>query len=295
MLIFETIKQYSEFFNNKTLHPLINFVDLSKSAPFPRNRVRVDFYAIFIKDTLCGEFRYGNGYYDYAEGTMIFVGPNQIIGSEPEGEMHQPYGKALIFHPDIIKGTSLGKHIHEYSFFSYQTNEALHLSDREREIVENCYANITSEISQNIDRHSKKLVVANLELLLKYCLRFYDRQFITRETVNIGVIEQFEQQLNDYLTSKDLPTNGLPSVNYFASELHLSPNYFGDLIKRETGKTAQEFIHLKLLEAAKEKVLDTTKSISEIAYELGFRYPQHFTRLFKQKIGVSPNEYRLLN
>ncbi|MBL7814353.1 MAG: AraC family transcriptional regulator [Saprospiraceae bacterium] len=295
MLVFETIKQYSDFFDNKTLHPLINYVDLSQAKPFPRNRVRVDFYAIFIKDTICGEFRYGNGFYDYAEGTMIFVGPNQIIGSEPEGEMHQPYGKALIFHPDLIKGTSLGKQIHEYSFFSYQLNEALHLSDREREIVEHCYANIVSEISQNIDKHSKKILVANLELLLKYCFRFYDRQFIMRETVNYGVIEQFEQKLIHYLQSEHLKTNGLPSVNYFAHALHLSSNYFGDLIKKETGKTAMEFIHLKLMEVAKERVLDPTKSISEISYDLGFKYPQHFTRLFKQKIGVSPLEYRGLN
>ncbi len=295
MLIFDTIRKYSEFFGNKTLHPLINFVDLNQAKPFPRNRIRIDFYAIFIKETLCGELRYGNSYYDYTDGSMVFVGPNQIISSEPEGEMHQPYGKALIFDPNLIKGTSVGKQIHEYSFFSYQVNEALHLSDKERAIVEGCYANIVAEINQNIDKHSKKLLVANLELLLKYCLRFYDRQFITREVVNHGVVEQFEQQLNTYLFSEKMSLNGLPSVNYFANALHLSPNYFGDLIKKETGKTAQEFIHLKLLDVAKEKVLDTTKSISEISYELGFKYPQHFTRLFKQKIGVSPNEYRNLN
>lgn len=295
MLVFDTIKQYSEFFNNKTLHPLINFVDFSKSKPFGRDRLRIGFYAIIVKETLCGEFRYGNGYYDYSDGSMIFVGPNQIIGSEPKGEIHQPYGKALIFHPDLIKGTSLGKQIHEYSFFSYQINEALHLSDREREIVENCYSNIISEINQNIDKHSKRLLVANLELLLKYCLRFYDRQFITREIVNHGIIERFELELNKYLLDEKLKTSGLPSVNYFANTLHLSPNYFGDVIKKETGKSPQELIHLKLLEIAKEKILDTTKSISEISYELGFKYPQHFTRLFKQKIGVSPNEYRSLN
>jgi AraC family transcriptional regulator, transcriptional activator of pobA len=295
MLTFDTVKKYSDFFSNKTLHPLINFVDLSQAKPLERNKFIINFYAIMVKDPLCGELRYGNGYYDYSEGSMIFIGPNQVIGSEPEGEMHQPYGKGLIFHPDLIKGTSLGKEIHEYSFFSYQTNEALHLSDKERQTVDNCYLNILSEINQNMDRHSKKLLIANLELLLKYCLRFYDRQFITRETVNHGVIEQFEQELNAYLGSENLKTSGLPSVCHFANELHLSPNYFGDLIKKQTGKTAQEFIHLKLMEVAKEKVLDTTKSIGEISYDLGFKYPQHFTRLFKQKIGVSPNEYRNLN
>ena len=158
-----------------------------------------------------------------------------------------------------------------------------------------CFENIATEIGQNIDRHSKKLIVANLELLLKYCSRFYDRQFITREHVNHGILQQFELRLNDYLMGEKPKTEGLPSVAYFADELHLSANYFGDLVKKETGKTALDFIHLKLLEAAKEMVLDNTKSISEIAYDLGFKYPQHFTRLFKQKVGVSPNEYRGLN
>lgn len=295
MLIFDTIKKYCEFFNNKTQHPLINYVDLSKSKPIPRERVRLDFYAIFIKDVLCGEFRYGNKSYDYSEGSMIFIGPHQIIGSEPEGEMHQPYGKALIFHPDLLKGTSLGKQIHEYSFFSYELSESLHLSDKERQTVEGCYANIIYEMSQNIDKHSKKIIIANLELLLKYCSRFYDRQFITREHVNHGIIEQFEQKLNEYFRSEELKINGLPSVAYFANELNLSSNYFGDLVKKQTGKSAQDFIHLKLLEVAKEHVLDTTKSISEVSYELGFRYPQHFTRLFKQKVGMSPSEYRSMN
>jgi len=295
MIIYDTIKKYSETFNNKTLHPLINLVDLNKSKPLERTKFTLGFYAIVIKETNCGDIRYGNQYYDYSEGSMVFFGPNQIIASEPEGEMHQPYGIALVFHPDLIKGTSLGKQIHEYTFFGYQSNEALHLSDREREIVNNCFENIATEISQNIDRHSKKLLVANLELLLKYCTRFYDRQFITRENVNHGAIEQFETLLNEYFFSEKLKTDGLPSVAYFADELHLSANYFGDLIKKETGKSALEFIHLKLIDAAKEKVLDTTKSISEVSYELGFKYPQHFTRLFKQKVGVSPLEFRGLN
>jgi len=295
MLIFDTIKKYSELFNNKTLHPLINLVDLSKSNELARTKFTLGFYAIIIKETNCGDLRYGNKYYDYADGSMVFFSPNQIITHKPEGELHQPYGKALIFHPDIIKGTSLGKQIHEYSFFGYQSSEALHLSDREREVVNQCFENIANEISQNIDQHSEKLIVANLELLLKYCSRFYDRQFITRENANHGIIEQFETMLNKYIFGEKLKVEGLPSVAYFADELHLSANYFGDLIKKETGKSALDFIHLQLLESAKEKILDTSKSISEVAYELGFKYPQHFTRLFKQKVGVSPNEFRVLN
>lgn len=292
MLTFDTVKKYNETFNNQTLHPLISVVDLSKSEPLERSKFTVGFYAIILKESKCGDLRYGNYYYDYDKGTIVFFAPGQVITNEPEGELHQPYGTALIFHPDIIKGTSLGKHIHEYSFFSYQSYEALHVSDRERALVDICLANIEAEIKQNIDKHSRMLIVANIELLLKYCSRFYDRQFITREHVNHGIVEQFEQLLNDYLLSDKLKIKGIPSVAYFAEELHLSPNYFGDLIKKETGKTALEYMQLKLLDLAKERIFDTSKSLSEISYELGFKYPQHFTRFFKQKVGQSPIDYR---
>jgi len=292
MIHYDTIKKYAEAFNNKALHPLIAYVDLNQSLPLLRSQFMLGFYAIIIKETRCGDIRYGNQYYDYDEGTMVFIGPNQIIKHEPEGEIHQPYGKALIFHSDLIKGTNLGKHIHEYTFFSYASYEALHLSNKEREKILVCFDNIENEIIQNIDRHSKKLIISNLELLLNYCTRFYDRQFITRENIGQGIIEQFEQHLNEYLRHEKLQEIGLPTVSFFADTLNLSPNYFGDLIKKETGKSAIEYIHLKLLEYAKEKIMDKTKSISEISYQLGFKYPQHFTRLFKQKVGVAPNEYR---
>lgn len=292
MIHYDTIKKYAEAFNNKALHPLIAYVDLNQSLPMLRSQFMLGFYAIIIKETRCGDIRYGNQYYDYNEGTMVFIGPNQIIKHEPEGEIHQPYGKALIFHSDLIKGTNLGKHIHEYTFFSYASYEALHLSNKEREKILVCFDNIENEIIQNIDRHSKKLILSNLELLLNYCTRFYDRQFITRENIGQGIIEQFEQHLNEYLRHEKLQEIGLPTVSFFADTLNLSPNYFGDLIKKETGKSAIEYIHLKLLEYAKEKIMDKTKSISEISYQLGFKYPQHFTRLFKQKVGVAPNEYR---
>jgi len=292
MIHYDTIKKYAEAFNNKALHPLIAYVDLNQSLPMLRSQFMLGFYAIIIKETRCGDIRYGNQYYDYNEGTMVFIGPNQIIKHEPEGEIHQPYGKALIFHSDLIKGTNLGKHIHEYTFFSYASYEALHLSNKEREKILVCFDNIENEIIQNIDRHSKKLIISNLELLLNYCTRFYDRQFITRENIGQGIIEQFEQHLNEYLRHEKLQEIGLPTVSFFADTLNLSPNYFGDLIKKETGKSAIEYIHLKLLEYAKEKIMDKTKSISEISYQLGFKYPQHFTRLFKQKVGVAPNEYR---
>lgn len=292
MIEYDTIKKYADTFANKTQHPLISLVDFNQSLPIQRETLKLHFYAVILKETRCGDLRYGNQYYDYAEGTLVFFSPGQIIGNEPEGEIHQPYGKALLFHPDLIRGTSLGKQMHTYSFFSYQSNEALHLSDREKEIVMACLGNIVMEVSQNIDRHSKELIVANLELLLKYCTRFYDRQFMTRAHANHGLIQQFEQKLTDYLMSEKLRTEGVPTVAYFAQELHLSPNYFGDLIRKETGKSALEYIQLQLIELAKERMFDTSKSISEIAYELGFNYPQHFTRFFKQKVGVSPVAYR---
>ena len=295
MIIYDSIKTYNETFNHPNLHPLLSLLDLSKGNPLKRSKFRLDFYAIIIKDSKCGDLRYGLKHYDYEEGTIVFFGPGQVGGTEPEGEWHQPYGLALVFHPDLIKGTSLAKTIHEYSYFSYDSCEALHVSEKERALIDICFGNIETEVKQNIDKHSKKILVANIELLLKYCSRFYDRQFITRETANHQVIEKFENLLTDYILSENLQNIGLPSVTYFAEELHLSPNYLGDLLKKETGKTTLELIHLKILDLAKEKVIDTSKSISEIAYELGVKYPQHFTRLFKQKVGISPLEFRGLN
>ncbi|WP_245562240.1 helix-turn-helix domain-containing protein [Niabella aurantiaca] len=191
--------------------------------------------------------------------------------------------------------TPLGKRMNEFSFFSYQTNEALHLSEREKKIILECFDKITYELSQSIDKHSKTLIASNIELFLNYCTRFYDRQFITRENVNRGILEKFEELLNNYFVSEKPQLIGLPSVAYCAGELHLSANYFGDLIKKETGKSAQEYIQNKIIDTAKNKIYDAGKTVNQIAYELGFKYPQHFTRLFKQKTGVTPNEYRSMN
>jgi len=198
----------------------------------------------------------------------------------------------LVFHPDLIHGTSLGKHMQDYTFFGYQSNEALHLSERERQIVMDCFSKIEFELQQSVDKHSKKLIVANIELFLNYCSRFYDRQFITRETVNQGNVEKFENILNDYFLSDNPQNIGIPSVAWCADQLHLSPNYFGDLIKKETGKSAQEYIQNKIIDVAKEKVSGAGKTVNEIAYELGFKYPQHFSRFFKQHVGFTPKEYR---
>ncbi len=299
---FETISEYNNLNNHDTLHPLVTVIDYSKSKPWSwpdgnAKTIRVNYglYCIFLKEIKCGDLKYGCNYYDYKEGSLIFISPGQIVEIEDFGKNFQPKGYALLFHPDFIHGTSLGKHIHDYSFFGYQSNEGLHLSKKEREIVIECLRKIQYELSHAIDKHSKRLIASNIELLLNYCVRFYDRQFITRETVNTGILEKFEDLLNDYYHSNKAQTIGLPSVAYCASELNLSANYFGDLIKKETGKTAQEYIQAKVIDVAKEKIFDQSKSVSEIAYELGFKYPQHFTRLFKQKVGQSPNEYRMLN
>lgn len=292
---FETINDYNVFNQHETLNPLVTVVDMSKASPRQASHMYYGFYTVFLKEVKCGDLRYGRATYDYQEGTLVFIGPGQVISVENSGETYQPKGYALAFHPDLIHGTSLGRHIQEYTFFSYQSNEALHLSERERKIVLDLFAKIEYELEHAIDKHSKRLIVSSIEMLLNYCIRFYDRQFITRENVNKGFLEKFEQLLNDYYQTDKPQTLGLPSVAYCANELNLSANYFGDLIKRETGKSAQESIQNKVIDVAKERIFDQSKSVSEIAYELGFKYPQHFTRLFKQHVGQSPNEYRILN
>ena len=292
---FETITEYNIFNNHETLHPLVSVIDFSKAAPRRLNRTYFGFYLVLLKDVNCGDLRYGKNTYDYQEGTLIFLAPGQILDMEPSEELYQPKGYGVIFHPDLILGTSLGRHIEKYSFFSYNSNEALHVSERERQIVLDCFAKISYELEHAVDKHSKELISSNIELLLKYCERFYDRQFITRDNANKGILEKFENLLNDYYATDKPKTIGLPSVAYFANELNLSANYFGDLMKKETGKSAKEYIQIKIIELAKSKIFDGNKTVSEIAHELGFKYSQHFNRMFKNETGYTPNEYRNLN
>ena len=291
----ESVAAYNTMRGAKTLHPLITVLDLSKAKPMPAQTFNFGLYAVYLKELNCGELKYGRGHYDYQEGTLVFIAPGQVLGVQPKVKTFEPKGWALLFHPDLIKGTSLGRHIQDYSFFSYDVNEALHLSDKERQIVLDCFGKIAYELEQAIDKHSKTLIASNIELFLNYCIRFYDRQFITRDNVNKSIVERFEDLLNGYFSSEKPASNGLPSVAWCANELNLSPNYFGDLVKKETGKSAQEYIQSKIIDVAKERIFDIDKSLSQVAYELGFKYPQHFTRLFKQRVGVSPNEYRALN
>jgi AraC-like DNA-binding protein len=297
---FDTVAEYNALNNHKTLHPLISVIDFSKANPRSwdgQKNVRIYYgmYCIFLKDVKCGDLKYGCNYYDYQEGTLVFIAPGQVMEIETDGQVYQPKGHALVFHPDMINGTSLGKSIKAYNFFSYNTNEALHLAEHERQMVMDCFSKIEFELQQNIDKHSKKLIASNIELFLNYCDRFYDRQFITRDNVNKGILEKFEELLNGYFKSDKPQNSGLPSVAYCAEMLNLSANYFGDLIKKETGKTAKDYIQDKTIDVAKNKIFESEKTVNEIAYELGFKYPQHFSRMFKNETGYTPNEYRSLN
>ena len=290
----KSVAQFNAERGQETLHPLVTVQDHLKSKPVRPIRFISELYIVFLKEVKCGELKYGRSHYDYEEGTLVFIAPGQVYGVD-EVQPVQPKGWALAFHPDLIRGAALGKHIKDYNFFSYGTNEALHLSEQEKQLVIECFHKIQYELVHAIDKHSKTLIVSNIELFLNYCVRFYDRQFITRDDIHKDVLTRFERLLDDYFQSGKPQALGLPSVGYCAGQLNLSANYFGDLVKKETGKSAQEYIQEKLIDVAKEKVFDTSKSISEVAYEMGFKYPQHFTRLFKQRVGHSPNEYRLLN
>lgn len=290
-----TVTEYNNFVGQETLHPLVSVIDFGKIEPFYFFRKQMGIYAIFLKEAKCGNLTYGCSNYDYEEGTLIFIAPEQVYGIEDNGEKQKGHGHALIFHPDLIHGTSLGRNIKAYSFFSYEINEALHLSAREREIINDTFKKISYELEHPIDAHSNTLIVSYIELFLNYCKRFYERQFNTRSHVNKDILVRFEKVLDEYFLS-DMPLeSGSPTVSFCAGKLFLSPNYLGDLLKKETGKSALEHIQLKLINVAKEKIFDTSKSISDIAYELGFKYPQHFTRMFKKNTGYSPNEFRLMN
>lgn len=290
----KTVKAYNNLLGVDTKHPLITLVNFDELEKIRSYRLYMGLYAIFLKNVKCGDMYYGCQNYDYDDGSLVFIAPGQTYGIDSKGVANKASGYALVFHPDFIMNTPLAKTIKEYSFFSYEVNEALHLSKKERETIADCLHKIQTEIDQNIDKHSKTLIVSNIELFLNYSMRFYDRQFITRTHINKNILVRFENLLNDYMASDKPQLLGFPSVAYCAEQLHLSTNYFGDLIKKETGITALEYIQTKLIDEAKVRIFEY-KSINEISHQLGFKYQQHFTRLFKQKTGFTPNEFRHLN
>ena len=294
------VNDYNADNNHKTLHPLVSVIDFSKAdlrdwGNVDAIKFQYGLFCIYLKDVKCGDMKYGRHYYDYQAGTLVFFAPRQVSTIENPGIPYQPMGYGLVFHSDFLLGTQLGKNIRNYKFFDYESNEALHLSDDERKMILDCFAKIEFELKQPVDKHSKKLIASNIELFLDYCQRFYDRQFITREDVNKGVLEKFENILHNYFESENPGLIGLPSVSYCADELNISANYFGDLVKKATGKTAQEYIHNKIIEVAKSKIYLADKTVNQIANELGFKYPQHFTRFFKQQVGYTPKEFQHLN
>ncbi|SHK12444.1 Helix-turn-helix domain-containing protein [Reichenbachiella agariperforans] len=290
--IFDTVKSYNDFNNHPTLHPSVSVLDFSDAEPRHGYNMSFGIFTIILKEVKCGDLAYGKNTYDYQEGTLVFIGPGQVVDVSNKTDIYQPVGRGLTFHPDILLGTPLAKQIDDCGFFSYNLSEALHLSTDEQQTVLELLSIVENELKRPIDKHSKKLITANISLFLDYCERFYDRQFVSRQHINTGVLAKFEELINGYFKSEKPYSEGLPSVGYFADQLHLSANYFGDLIKKETGKSAQEFIQKKLIEIAKDKIFDSEKSVKEIAFELGFKYPQHFNRIFKQKVGVTPKEFR---
>jgi AraC-like DNA-binding protein len=281
----------------ETRHSLIEIVDMDKVRSvdeFNERSCSFGFYMVAFKESWCGELKYGRNIYDYDNGTLLFFSPGQIISVNGLG-VATPSGMMMLFHPELLRSTSLSAKMKSYSFFSYSSNEALHMSEREKAIFRDCISNISGELEHAIDKHSKSLIVSNVELLLNYCVRFYDWQFITRENVCKDALSQFEALLSEYFANGMALETGMPSVKYFASKLNLSTNYFGDLVKRETGHNPQELIQQHILELAKVRLTTSTDSVNDIAYSLGFEYPQYFSRLFKSKTGQTPLKFRNMN
>lgn len=287
-----TIDAYNKLYGLTTSHPLVTVIDLKKATKrLDRLRINYGVYALYLKNGVNCSLKYGREYYDYQEGSVVCFSPGQIIEVDSSSDPVAPDVVGLMFHPDLICGTPLAEKIGNFSYFRYSQKEALHLSEKEKNLFLDCLEKIREEIEYPVDSHSTDLISANIQVLLEYLSRFYDRQFITRHNVNSSVVAAFEKELAN-LYSGGKPLNEVPKVSYFAEKANLTPGYFGDLIKRETGNTPQEIITLKLIAEAKRRLAATDNDISIIAYDLGFQYPQHFTRLFKRITGKSPSMFR---
>jgi AraC-like DNA-binding protein len=281
----------------KPLHPLITIIkDWPKiDFDFGNTKMTSDLYLIGMKGNLKGSFKYGRNSYDYEEGTLAFIAPNQVTTFDGEDSEIDNGGWNILFHPDLIRKSELGRSIKDYSFFDYEINEALHISEKERQLLREFIDRIETELQQNIDKHSQELIIVNLESVLKYCSRYYDRQFYTRTNLNKDFIVRFEQYLEIHFNSEDLLMKGIPTVTECGQALNMSGSYLSDLLKLETGRSAKDHIHSYIIEKAKTLLLNSNSPISEVSYDLGFEYSQHFSKLFKLKTGISPSEYRNLN
>ena len=288
---FSTVQEFNDHYGVPTLHPLVTVVRFDREVKLEEYMCHYGLYALFLKENKGCRLSYGRTEYDFDEMTVTSFAPGQSIHVEPNPEVPVPKWTALLFHPDLLNRTQLGKNIGRYEFFDYTSNEALHLSCGEIEIYRGVLAMIQQELERGIDKHSRELIVSNIELLLNYCLRFYDRQFVTREEINHTVVKKFTDLLDRYIADK-ARREGLPSVAYFADKCCYSTKYFGELVKTETGRTARDFINDRLLRTAKQLLADEELSISQVSQELGFEYPQHFVRFFKSQTGKTPSEYR---
>jgi len=291
----QTISELHEIAGfEKPKHPLVTVIDYSKvdvnKGPGSGSFI-CSFYSVNFKKHC--DFIYGRQAFDHQEGTLLCTAPEQVLTFNRRNEAKSTEGWGLYFHPELIRNSALGKKIFEYSFFSYSENEALHLSEQEKLTLLSLLKQMENEYNTNIDHYSHDLIISNIELLLNYCKRFYGRQFITRTNQNKDAIVRFEEFITDHFNSNKLRNHGIPSVKYCAEAMNLSPNYFSDLLKSETGKNTQEHIHYHLLEKAKTLLVSSDKSINEIAYEVGFEYPQSFCKLFKKKVGTTPTLYRI--
>lgn len=297
----KSISQLHEMLGyEKPKHPLVTIIDYSKIEANKDHydiKIVTDFYIISLKSPTPKSLQYGRQYYDFEEGTMMFMSPNQVFSvSEFNDSEHTQYqGWGLYFHQDLISDTSLFNKIKNFTFFSYSVSEALHISEDEKQILTETVKTIEREYKSNIDKYSKGVIVTAIEQLLNYSQRFYGRQFITRQKRNTDLISKFERLVNDYFQTNQLNEKGLPTVDYFANTLNLSAGYLTDLLKKETGKTTKEYLQIEVIERAKYKLLNSNDTVNEIAYSMGFEYPQYFNRLFKSKTGMTPTEYRQLN
>lgn len=288
----DSIDAYNRLYGLETLHPLVTVIDLKKATKIV-NHIRMDYgvYALFLKNGSQCTLRYGRQPYDYQEGTVVSFAPGQLIGVDTETDEVAPDVIGLMFHPDLIYKTPLADRIKDYTFFDYSQREAVHLSVHERQLFIECLGRIAKEIEQPVDRHTAGIVASHIQVLLDYLTRFYERQFITRRKVNSDIISRFETLLREYYESGK-SADGLPTVNYFAEMVNLTPGYFGDMVKKETGRTAQEFIAQHTIDYARKRLALSDDDISIIAYDLGFQHPQHFSRMFKRLTGISPTRFR---
>lgn len=290
---FESLSELHKLFGlKKPLHPLVSFINIKDIKINPdelSSIMMLNFYKVAYKTDLCSQARYGQNYYDFGEGGLVFTAPNQVFES-PNNKANSGY--LLFFHPDLLLSYPLAKKIKEYGFFSYTTNEALHLSEKEKETILSVFTIIEEELNNRIDDFSQDVMIAQIELLLSYSNRFYKRQFITRKAVNHSLLEKFEETLNDYFNNSALLEQGIPTVHFLAEKLNISPSYLSDLLRSLTGQSTQQHIHHKLSNLAKEKLSVSSLSISEIAYELGFEHPQSFSKFFKKMTKRTPLEFR---